>query len=116
MFFITKGSKFPKNRVFDMKQQMKHMSKEQLLIIDTLDYRDPNMNFLISFFAGYLGIDRFLIGDNVLGVLKLLTLGGLGIWMMIDWIFIINLTRNYNYRLFLQFAKYNSSKTTLPNS
>jgi TM2 domain-containing membrane protein YozV len=43
---------------------------------------------LLSLFLGYLGIDRFYLGYTGLGVAKLLTVGGCGIWSLIDLILI----------------------------
>jgi TM2 domain-containing membrane protein YozV len=43
---------------------------------------------LLSIFVGTLGIDRFYLGYTGLGILKLLTAGGCGIWWIIDIIMI----------------------------
>ena len=43
---------------------------------------------IISLFVGGLGIDRFMMGHVGLGIVKLLTFGGLGIWYLVDLIMI----------------------------
>ncbi|MBP9812985.1 TM2 domain-containing protein [Candidatus Saccharibacteria bacterium] len=43
---------------------------------------------LLSIFLGQLGIDRFYMGYIGTGILKLITLGGCGIWWLIDIILI----------------------------
>ena len=50
--------------------------------------RDWLIALLLSFFVGGLGIDRFYLGYMGLGVIKLLTCGGLGVWAIVDLILI----------------------------
>ena len=39
---------------------------------------------IISFLAGYFGLDRFYRGQIGWGVLKLITCGGVGVWYLVD--------------------------------
>ncbi|HTU21976.1 MAG TPA: TM2 domain-containing protein [Gemmataceae bacterium] len=44
---------------------------------------------LLSWFLGIFGVDRFYLGYTGLGIAKLLTGGGCGIWALIDFIMIL---------------------------
>jgi TM2 domain-containing membrane protein YozV len=44
---------------------------------------------LLSIFLGEFGIDRFYLGKVGTGILKLITLGGFGLWWLIDLILVI---------------------------
>jgi len=45
--------------------------------------------FLLCFFLGIFGAHRFYVGKIGTGILQLVTLGGLGIWALVDFIMII---------------------------
>jgi TM2 domain-containing membrane protein YozV len=51
--------------------------------------KSRNVVILLCFFLGSLGIHRFYLGKIVTGILMILTLGGLGIWTLVDFFFSI---------------------------
>lgn len=65
-------------------------------LIQTLQFKDPTIALIISLIGGTLGIDRFFIGDMGLGIGKLITCGGFGIWAIVDWFLIMGATRDKN--------------------
>jgi len=65
--------------------------ENQILDVDNNEKSDKGFvpTILLCFFLGSLGVHRFYVGKTVTGILMLLTLGGFGIWTMIDIIMIV---------------------------
>lgn len=70
------------------------------------DIKDPTISIILSILLGELGIDRFYIGDIGLGVGKLITGGGCGIWWIIDLFLIMDATRKKNSEKVIQSLAY----------
>ena len=56
---------------------------------ETVSTRNFTTTWLFALLLGWLGVDRFYLGKIGTGALKLLTLGGYGIWVVIDLIFVL---------------------------
>jgi TM2 domain-containing membrane protein YozV len=54
-----------------------------------LDERKILPVFLLAFLLGPFGVHRFYVGKIGTGLLQLVTLGGLGIWVLVDLVMII---------------------------
>jgi TM2 domain-containing membrane protein YozV len=64
--------------------------------------KDPAVSLVLSLTLGSFGIDRFYIGNVILGILKLITFGGAFIWTIIDWFLIMGATRRANIAIATQ--------------
>lgn len=104
MFIASMGNKFPSEKLMLIRQQLENMDDSKLPIIQSIPYKDPTTLLIVSLFIGSLGVDRFMLGQTGLGVAKLLTCGGMGIWTIIDWFMIMGLTKEANYQKFMQLA------------
>ena len=96
MFIMANGKYFESHQVAQIRDKMLQLDDSKWSIIQTFQFKDPTVSLIVSVLVGSLGIDRFLIGDTGLGVGKLLTCGGLGIWTIIDWFLIMGATREKN--------------------
>ncbi|MEY4931017.1 MAG: hypothetical protein RI909_1741 [Bacteroidota bacterium] len=93
---MTNSKFFESHQVAQIRDRLLAMDDSRWGLIQTLQFKDPTTILIVSLLAGTLGIDRFMIGDTGLGIGKLLTCGGLGIWAIIDWFMIMGRTREKN--------------------
>ena len=83
-FIIANKKYFPDDKIMYLKEKMLAAPDEKASLVFSLDLKDPTIFLLISAFVGTLGIDRFMLGDTGMGVLKLLTCGCCGILWIVD--------------------------------
>jgi TM2 domain-containing membrane protein YozV len=96
LFLILKGGSFETHQLPGIKAEIEAMAEDKWNRLLVTEFLDPKFFQILSFLAGTFGIDRFMIGDTGLGVAKLLTCGGMGIWTIIDWFLIAGVAREKN--------------------
>ncbi len=97
LFLIANNDKFPEEYIVHLKERIDKCDETKLNMLYMLQFKDPTITLVLSLFVGSLGIDRFYLGDTGLGVIKLLTCGGLGIWTIVDWFLIMGIAREKNF-------------------
>ena len=103
MFIMSNGKFFESHQINEIRDRLIALDESKWAMLSTAQFKDPTTTLIVSILAGGLGIDRFMIGDTGLGVGKLLTCGGLGIWVIIDWFLIQEATRKKNMQKIQQF-------------
>ena len=92
MYIMTNQKYFPVEKIVYLKEKLSTIDDQKFLLLATADLKDPTMLLVVSIIIGYLGIDRFMLGDTGMGILKLLTVGCCGILTIVDWFTIQNKT------------------------
>ena len=101
MLLMTYSKYFPDESMMMIQDRFEAMDESKTSMLYTLGLKDPTMALILSIVAGGLGIDRFYIGDTGLGIAKLLTCGGCGIWTIIDYFLIMKVTKEKNLEIFI---------------
>ena len=60
---------------------------------------NPTVVFGLSVYLGLIGVDRFVLGQTLLGILKLITFAGLSIWYYIDLFLVASAARKRNIEI-----------------
>lgn len=81
----------PDSQVLDIQNKRTYSASQIPGVFSDKEYL---VALLFSIFLGYFGVDRFYLGNVGIGIGKLLTLGGCGIWYLIDIILIATRSSN----------------------
>jgi len=97
-FFMIMHSKyFESYQLSAIRDRLSKLDDSKLVQIEGANLKDPTIMLIVSLIGGHFGVDRFVLGEVGLGIAKLLTCGGLGIWTVVDWFLILGRTREVNF-------------------
>lgn len=99
MFMMMNSKYFESHHLMQIRERLLELDESKAVLVQTMQFKDPTTSLIISLLVGYLGIDRFYIGDTGLGIAKLLTCGGLYVWFIVDWFLIMGATREKNMEM-----------------
>lgn len=103
VFMISNAKYFPQDSLPMLRERLIALPDERFVPLLSVDYRDPITMLIISIFVGNFGVDRFMLDEVGMGVLKLLTGGLCGILTIIDWFTVMKRTKEYNLRKLLMY-------------
>ena len=94
------STKLPFESISIVRKKLENIEYETAAIYMS-QLKDPTISLIISVVVGAYGVDRFYIGDVGLGVAKLLTCGGAGVWWLVDLFLIMDATKKKNYDILM---------------
>lgn len=103
MFIMSNGKFFESHHISAIRERLLSLDDSKWVMIQSLPLKDPQTSLIVSILGGGLGIDRFIIGDTGIGIGKLLTCGGFGIWTIVDWFMIQGATKEKNMQQLQQY-------------
>lgn len=80
-FLAAHASELPAEAMTEIRERLEAADDSKFDELGMLQFKNPTTILIFSIF---LGIDRFLLGDVTMGILKWVTCGGCGIWSIID--------------------------------
>lgn len=103
MWVMANAKYFPPERIYLLQEAMAKVPESKLnAFFASMQLKDPTTILLLSIFLGSFGVDRFVNGDIGLGFGKLCTIGGFGIWWLIDIFFVPNSAKEKNFIAIMQ--------------
>ena len=98
MFLLANQKYFPAEKIQFLREKLYTLNESRFFMLPAVELKDPTTMLLISIFLGGWGVDRFMLKETGMGVLKLLTGGCCGVLTIIDWFSVQNKTKEMNFK------------------
>ena len=98
MFLLANQKYFPAEKIQFLREKLYTLNESRFFMLSAVELKDPTTMLLISIFLGGWGVDRFMLKETGMGVLKLLTGGCCGVLAIIDWFSVQNKTKEMNFK------------------
>ena len=98
MYCTVHQKYFGADKMVLVRNKLLLMSESQYQMATSLEYVNPDMMLFVSATAGGFGMDRFLLGETAVGLVKLLTMGCFGVLTLIDLFTIRKKTQEMNFK------------------
>ena len=103
MWLSMNAKNFRQQDLDFIKNRLEAMPDDSVVYLQSASYKKPSTIFLIAFLFGW---ERFLLGSTGLGILKIMTGYGCGIWWLIDVITAKSRAKKYNLKQFQKAIAY----------
>lgn len=98
MFLMANQKYFPAEKMQFLREKLYAVNESRFFMLSAVELKDPTTMLLISIFLGGWGVDRFMLKETGMGVLKLLTGGCCGVLSIIDWFSVQKKTKEMNFK------------------
>ncbi|MDD4848004.1 MAG: TM2 domain-containing protein [Bacteroidales bacterium] len=99
MFIGLNAENFYPQDLMMIKEKLEQMDDDKFFLIQGTEFQKPSIILIIAILLGW---ERFWLDDVGLGIVKILTCYGCGIWWLIDIISAKDRAKKYNFQKFNQ--------------
>ena len=95
-FLAAHAAELPAEAMTEIRERLEASDDSKFDELQMLQFKNPTTMMLIAWLVGPYGVDRFMLNDTTMGIVKLCTCGGCCIWWIIDIFTASKRTREFN--------------------
>lgn len=100
-FLMVNAEKFSEVAQLQIREKLEKLDESAESLLIATPWKNPMVCFWLAFLVGGFGADRFYLGQTGLGIAKLLTCAGAGIWGLIDLFTAFGRAKQYNLNMLM---------------